>query len=339
MAMASLQAQRGGGARRAERLLAALIVVLLPAQSVSFLAGPLPRGLPRAGSRAGLQGMQMKAGGDLLIVGAGTLGMRLIAEYRDKYPAAKIVACTNTTKRHEDLIALGAHPTTSLPSEGFPNVAYLTTPNAPDYVGLCAKSLDLWTGPAEEGSFILSSSVGVFAKKGVEEGTKITEDCATDPTSSNFTRVLCAAESQVLQKGGSVMRIAGMYNLRKGRNSFFLKGGEVKRRGDAYIGLVGYSDVVQAAMKIIEAPAVKVGGEAFVIADGYVQTVESVFEHGHATLKSLGEDPVPATFTGQEPTRGVLYDNHKARTTLQWSPSVESFAEYCRLVQAGLMPP
>ena len=211
-------------------------------QSVSFSARPPSLGSVRASSgsmRAGLHGVQMKAGGDLLIVGAGTLGMRLIADYRDKYPDAKIVAMTNTTKRHEDLLALGAHPTTRLPSEKFQNVAYLATPNAADYVGLCAKCLDLWTGTAQEGSFILSSSVGVFSKKGVEEGTKITEEFATDSSSSNFTRDLCAAEEHVLLKGGSVMRIAGMYNLRKGRNSFFLKGGEVKRRGDAYIGLVG----------------------------------------------------------------------------------------------------
>ena len=251
-----------------------LMLCLCVQQSVSFSARPPSLGSVRAGPgnmRAGLHGMQMKAGGDLLIVGAGSLGMRLIAEYRDKYPGAKIVAMTNTTKRHEDLLALGAHPTTRLPSEPFPNVAYLATPNAADYVGLCAKCLDLWTGTAQEGSFILSSSVGVFSKKGIEEGTKITEEFATDSTSSNFARDLCAAEAHVLQKGGSVMRIAGMYNLRKGRNSFFLKGGEVKRRGDAYIGLVGYKDVVQAGMQIIEAPAAKVSAQVFIIADSHIQ--------------------------------------------------------------------
>lgn len=70
-------------------------------------------------------------------------------------------------------------------------------------------------------------------------------------------------------------------------------GREVKRRGDAYISLVGYDDVVSAALKIYDAPADKVNGNVFIVADGHEQTVESVFEHGHACLRAIGEEPVP----------------------------------------------
>ena len=183
----------------------------------------------------------------------------------------------------------------------------------------------------------MASSIGVFAK-GVPEGTRLTEADATNASSSSFSRTLVAAENLALSKGGTVMRIAGMYNLKPGRNSFFLKGGEVKRRGDAYISLVGYDDVVSAALKMLAAPA-KVAANVFIVADGHEQTVESVFEHGHACLRHLGEDPTPVRFTGIEPSRGVLHDNSKARTVLDWAPSVASFQEYCRLVREGSRDP
>ena len=89
------------------------------------------------------------AGGDLLVVGAGTLGMRLIKQYKEEHPSAHIVACTNTTKRHAELKALGAEPALGLPDRQFPNVAFLATPNAKDYIGLCNRTLDAWSAPSE----------------------------------------------------------------------------------------------------------------------------------------------------------------------------------------------
>jgi len=280
----------------------------------------------------------MLAGGDLLIVGAGTLGMRLIEEYKEQYPSARIVACTNTTKRHDDLAALGAEPVLSLPVRAFPNVVFLATPNAKDYVELCKQSLKAWEGPAEGGSFIMSSSIGVFAK-GLPEATRVTEHAATNASSSNFSRTLVAAEDEVLGKGGTVMRIAGMYNLRKGRNSFFLRGGDIKRRADAFIGLVGYADVVQAALLITKAAPEKVSGEVFIICDGQEQTVESVFQNGHAALRYLGEHPDEVNFSGVEASKGLLYDNSKLKLALAWEPSIDSFKQYCNLIQEGSLNP
>ena len=147
------------------------------------------------------------------------------------------------------------------------------------------------------------------------------------------------AEELVLGSGGSVMRIAGMYNLRKNRNSFFLKGGNITRRADAFIGLVAYDDVVAAAIKMVDAPAAKTKGQVFIVADGHEQTVESCFANGHPVLRFLGEDPLPFTFTGVEPTRGVLYDNSKLREVLGWQPTYASFQEYCQLILQGAIQP
>jgi hypothetical protein len=276
------------------------------AQTASFVAVPTSRFAGCVGGRAvpGRPGSMRMAGGDLLVVGAGTLGMRLIKQYKEEYPSAQIVACTNTTKRHADLKTLGAEPILGLPDRQFPNVAFLATPDAKDYIGLCNRALDVWSAPSQVfssarppanrhlvlvykaavvmrrvvkmpvvlqgGSYILASSIGVFAK-GVPEGTRLTEADATNASSSNFSRTLVAAEDLTLSKGGTVMRIAGMYNLRPGRNSFFLKGGEVKRRGDAYISLVGYDDVVSAALKILAAPPPMVAANVFIVSDGHAQ--------------------------------------------------------------------
>lgn len=325
---------------RAALITTAALLLVLPRQTASFVAVPTSRFAGCVGGRAvpGRPGSMRMAGGDLLVVGAGTLGMRLIKQYKEEYPSAQIVACTNTTKRHADLKTLGAEPILGLPDRQFPNVAFLATPDAKDYIGLCNRALDVWSAPSQGGSYILASSIGVFAK-GVPEGTRLTEADATNASSSNFSRTLVAAEDLTLSKGGTVMRIAGMYNLRPGRNSFFLKGGEVKRRGDAYISLVGYDDVVSAALKILAAPPPMVAANVFIVSDGHAQTVESVYEHGHACLRYLGEDPTPVRFTGIEPSRGVLHDNSKARNILDWSPSVPSFQEYCRMVREGLRQP
>jgi nucleoside-diphosphate-sugar epimerase len=282
----------------------------------------------------------MAAGGDLLVVGAGTLGIRLIEEYKATYPNSRIVACTNTTARHAHLTGLGAEATLTLPTTPFPSVVFLPTPNAKDFQSLCKQALDLWAGQ-EEGAFIMASSIGVFAKN-APEGSKLTESAPVNASSSNFSRTLLAAEEQVLGRGGTVMRIAGMYNLRKGRNSFFLKGGDIMRRSDAYINLVGYADVVSAAIKITQQPPTKVSGQVFIICDGHEQTVESVYIKGHECLRFLGEQPAAVRFTGgrhTEQTRGALMDNTKTREVLGWSPRVKSFEEYCSLIQQGTLAP
>ena len=119
-----------------------------------------------------------------------------IEEYQVKYPGARVVACTNTTKRHADLVALGAEPVLELPTCDFQNVAFLATPNANNYVELCKQSLQVWTGPAAGGSFILASSIGVFAK-GLPEATRINEQSPTNASSSNFSRTIVGAEDEV----------------------------------------------------------------------------------------------------------------------------------------------
>ncbi|MGB1606682.1 MAG: hypothetical protein ACPIOQ_78865 [Promethearchaeia archaeon] len=142
-----------------------------------------------------LRGVTMKAGGDLLIIGAGTLGERLTKQYKAQYPTARVVACTNTTKRHDTLRALGAEPTLSVPSTPFPNVAYFVTPNAKNFLELCQQGLHAWQGPGDDGSFLFSSSVGVFAKN-VPEGTRISETHATNASASSFSRTLVCFTSR-----------------------------------------------------------------------------------------------------------------------------------------------
>jgi hypothetical protein len=90
---------------------------------------------------------------------------------------------------------------------------------------------------------------------------------------------------------------------------------------------------------VFNAPASVVSRQVLVIADGHTQTVESVYEDGHAALRHLGEDPKPARFLGQEPSRGLLYDNSKARSLLAWSPTLASFRDYCRRIQDDDLQP
>ncbi|KAK1865241.1 hypothetical protein I4F81_007775 [Pyropia yezoensis] len=186
-------------------------------------------------------------GGDLLILGAGTLGSiaaRLWMDGgRDGGPPRSVVAETRTERRHDALRAGGAVPRTReqadaadaaaagggsdggggddstaspaiAPAVTFSNVLFCMPPSSSDdYVAEACRAVACWRGPSA-GRLVFTSTAGAYAE---ENGGVVTEGSPTTPGGGR----LGAAEAVIATAGGTVVRLAGLYALGRGAHKFW----------------------------------------------------------------------------------------------------------------------
>jgi hypothetical protein len=69
---------------------------------------------------------------------------------------------------------------------------------------------------------------------------------------------MLAAEEQVLHRGGSCVRLAGLYSDKRGPHTFWLKNGTVSASADGLVNMLHYEDAASAAI------ATCLGGEGTV---------------------------------------------------------------------------
>ncbi|KAI3690398.1 hypothetical protein L2E82_48422 [Cichorium intybus] len=146
---------------------------------------------------------------DLLIVGPGVLG-RLVAEkWRQEHPGCQITGETVTTDHHEELIKLGINPTLKGVQfdNKFPYVIFCAPPSrSSDYASDVGQAASLWNG---EGSFLFTSSSAPYDRY---DNGQCYEDSPVVPIGkSPRTDVLLKAEKIVINSGGCVVRLAGLY--------------------------------------------------------------------------------------------------------------------------------
>ena len=114
---------------------------------------------------------------------------------------------------------------TPLCARGSCRLAVCAAPGAnPDYPGEVAKALARWSGT---GKFVFTSSGGVYAE---DDGQYVDEQSTV--SDSARAKKLLDCESAVLAKGGSVVRLAGLYSLERGAHNYWLKAGSVDARPD-----------------------------------------------------------------------------------------------------------
>ena len=128
-----------------------------------------------------------------------------------------VIAETQSDYRHDELLESGALP--KLRSErseddvrGARNVIICLPPGQVDgrmgsYPEELTDACTLWAGPKAGGKLVLVSSTAVY---GNSYGNIITEDFRVDTRSARSTRML-SAEEAVLQRGGTILRLAGLY--------------------------------------------------------------------------------------------------------------------------------
>uniref|UniRef100_A0A2P2KDI6 Uncharacterized protein n=1 Tax=Rhizophora mucronata TaxID=61149 RepID=A0A2P2KDI6_RHIMU len=146
---------------------------------------------------------------DLLIVGPGVLG-RLVAEkWREEHPGCQIYGQTATTDHHEELINIGINPSLkgTEATRQYPYVIFCAPPSRSlDYPGDVREATLSWNG---EGSFLFTSSSAPYD---CNDNGQCNEDSPVVTIGrSPRTDLLLKAEQVVLESGGSVVRLAGLY--------------------------------------------------------------------------------------------------------------------------------
>ncbi|VAH40511.1 unnamed protein product [Triticum turgidum subsp. durum] len=187
---------------------------------------------------------------DLLIVGPGVLG-RLVAEkWLKEHPGCKVYGQTASTDHHSELTDIGIIPSLkgSTISQKAPYVIFCAPPSrSDDYPGDLRVAASNWNG---EGSFLFTSSTALYD---CSDNRLCNEDCPSIPVGRGpRTDVLLRAENVVLEAGGCVLRLAGLYKIDRGAHYFWLRKGTLDSRPDHIINQIHYEDAASLAIAIMK---------------------------------------------------------------------------------------
>ncbi|KAH9683272.1 NAD(P)-binding Rossmann-fold superfamily protein [Citrus sinensis] len=177
---------------------------------------------------------------DLLIVGPGVLGRLVAEQWRQEHPGCQIYGQTMTADHHDELINMGITPSLKWTeaTQKFPYVIFCAPPSRSlDYPGDVRLAALSWNG---EGSFLFTSTSAIFD---CSDNGACDEDGPVVPIGrSPRTDVLLKAEKVILEFGGCVLRLAGLYiSLSdRGAHVYWLQKGTVDSRPDHILNLIHY---------------------------------------------------------------------------------------------------
>ena len=146
-----------------------------------------------------------------------------------------------------------------------------------------------------------------------------------DPKGNPRSERLINAESIVRKKGGSCLRLAGLYTMERGAHSFWLNSGkDVNGRADGIINLLHYDDAAGSVVAALSVGHSVVSGRNFLISDGHPTTRKGIIEsalkakmyEGKKMPQFLGSDSDPV---------GRIYDGSASNLALKWDPRYVSF--------------
>ncbi|GAV87360.1 hypothetical protein CFOL_v3_30786 [Cephalotus follicularis] len=257
---------------------------------------------------------------DLLIVGPGVLG-RLVAEkWREEHPGCEIYGQTVSRDHHDELIKMGIKPSVKGTqfAHHFPFVIFCAPPSrSPDYAVDVRLAALNWNG---EGSFLFTSSSAPYD---CNDNGLCDEDTAVVPIGrSPRTDVLLKAEKLVLEFGGCVVRLAGLYKADRGAHIYWLEKGTVETRPDHILNLIHYEDAASLSVAILKR---KLRGRIFLGCDNHPLSRQEVMD---LVDKSGKFSKKFDSFTGTNDSLGKRLNNSKTRKELAWEPKYPSFARF-----------
>ncbi|XXG80693.1 hypothetical protein AAC387_Pa09g1501 [Persea americana] len=290
--------------------------IAMPLQVQSSALGAPEEGLEA--SAAGFVGEN-----DLLIVGPGVLGRIVADKWRQEHPGCQISGLTMTTDHHDELIKIGISPSVWESKEGyqFPHVIFCAPPSrSVDYPGDVRRAASSWNG---EGSFLFTSSSAAYD---CNDNGLCDEDSPIVPVGrSPQTDVLLKAENAVLEVGGCVLRLAGLYKSDRGAHVYWLKKGIVDARPDHILNLIHYEDAASLVVAILKK---KFRGRIFLGCDNQPLSRQDLMElvnrSGKFSKKFEG-------FTGTADSLGKSLNNSKTRAEIGWEPKYSSFVQFLGL--------
>lgn len=261
---------------------------------------------------------------DLLIVGPGVLG-RIVAEmWQKEHPGCRVYGQTASTNHHRELTDLGIIPSLkgSIISEKVPYVIFCAPPsNSEDYPGdVRVAAASSWSG---EGSFLFTSSTALYD---CSDNKMCNEDCPSVPIGrSPRTDVLLKVENVVLEAGGCVLRLAGLYKIDRGAHVFWLRKGTLDTRPDHIINQIHYEDAASLAIAIMQK---RLRSRIFLGCDNKPLSRQEIMD---AVNRSGKFDTKFEGFTGTDGPLGKRMENLKTRAEIGWVPKYQSFTEFLGL--------
>ncbi|XP_031247858.1 uncharacterized protein LOC116105586 isoform X2 [Pistacia vera] len=187
---------------------------------------------------------------DLLIVGPGVLGRLVADKWRQEHPGCQIYGQTVTADHHDELIEMGINPSLkgTEVTQKFPYVIFCAPPSrTSDYPGDVRLAASSWNG---EGSFLFTSSSAPYD---CFDNGSCDEDSPVVPIGrSPRTDVLLKAEKVVLEFGGCVVRLAGLYKEDRGAHVYWLQKQTVEVRPDHILNLIHYEDAASLSVAILK---------------------------------------------------------------------------------------
>lgn len=286
--------------------------------------GKQPKLGNRVSNAAAMRSQDSGSQQELLIVGPGVLGSYLGTLWNDEFGDGLVFGQTKTETNHEKLKILGINPMCKSPSltnnsRRFANVVYCAPPSGSEnYVEDIQTALDSsWDGT---GNFVFTSSAGVY---NVDDGSACDETAPVIPLGrEKRTDALLMAEQAVLDAGGCVVRLVGLYHRNRGPHTFFLKQGQVPRWGGAYVNLIHYEDAARLVFAVASGKGSndsegRYRSRVFLGCDGVPVTFSEMMQ----SIEASGQMPGKVTFTGEEgSSKGKRMNNNLTRQQLGWEP-------------------
>ncbi|KAG4384108.1 hypothetical protein AAZX31_13G197000 [Glycine max] len=262
---------------------------------------------------------------DLLIVGPGILGRLVAHNWRQEYPGCKVFGQTATTNHHQELTEIGINPSlkwTKASSFKFPYVIFCAPPyQSPDYLGDLRLAASCWNG---EGALLFTSSSAPYD---CNDNGLCHEDNPVVPMGrSPRTDVLLKAEKIVLEFGGSVLRLSGLYKVDKGAHAYWLDKGIVESRPDHILNLIHYEDAASLSVAILKK---QFHGRIFLGCDNHPlsrqEVMDLVYKSGKFSKKF-------EKFTGTDDPLGKRLNNSRTCQEVGWQPKYSSFAHFLETI-------
>lgn len=306
--------------------------------------------------------MSASSSSDLAVVGVGVLGTSLckqILSSDDAYFRSRVVTgITKSTSRHDSirtdlfgddtgtedydaasrfvaatmddvLTAVAISETDEAPKK-FKDVVFCAPPSGFDDYPSAVRSaaLSLWAGPSSGGSFVFTSSGGVYEGLDGETVTETSPTC--DPVAHPRSGRMVLAEREAIEAGGCALRLAGLYTLDRGAHNYWLERcGEsgIGGREDGIVNLLHYDDAASACVAALRAGREVNRGKTFLISDGRPTTRRGICESALKAKKYSGfvSGGVPKFNGPEDGPRGKIYDGSKSDEALGWKPKYESF--------------
>ena len=282
---------------------------------------------------------------DLTVVGAGVLGRRIAQQWHELHTDAVIHAETLSTAAHAGLKA--AHPflrvrtadTADVPRT--PQVVFCAPPSGTaDYIGAVQRAVErVWSGDA--GTLVFTSSVGVYAEPSADEdASPLTEQSpvTADTGRSSNAAKLVACERVVLDAGGTVVRLAGLYTLERGPHHVWLTRGRATGDPNGLISLISYDDAARAIVAALER---QLRRETLLVVDGRPMTRRAICASARQSRRyQMHAMPQFVSAAGEafpeRPPHGRRYDNAYTRRLLgDFQPADASFAAFMDQVAAA----